>query len=199
MPLDPLDKEVLVSLVRSGVVNYCKDLTANGFKASNLLDGGEMSRAVIGDINTVIEDKVGVRLTGLAVTIYKMSKMAEEAALEAKEMARLNGQATVATAKANATATIVTAEAEAKRKVIDAKALAKADVILGNASVADVIATAKRFKDLGADPDNAVHSATILGRAKRFADRDSPVTTLVDGQSPVALPLHEKKVALATR
>jgi len=191
--------ENLISFVRSGMVNYCKEMSADMFKSSNLLDGGDMSTKIRLAVNDRIEDEFGVRLTGLAVPIYNMSRLAEEEALEAAELARLNGLATIATAEANARAIVVKANADAEAKLIDAKAEAEADQIRAVASVADVVVTARTFKELGADPNIAVQQASGVGRATRFADPSSKVTTLVDGQSNVALPLPQKQVVLAER
>ncbi|MFZ2621297.1 MAG: hypothetical protein WAX37_02200 [Minisyncoccia bacterium] len=183
--------EILTSFVRSGVVDYCQKKSAVLFKDADKLDGGEMSREIIEAINNKIEDTVGVRLTGLAIPIYNASKDAEEEALKAAELARLNGLATVAKAKADAEARVVKADADAKAKIIDAEAEARADNLRNAASITDVTLAAQALKDMGADPNIATQGAVAVGRATRYSDPNSKVTTLVEGQSstPVALPL----------
>ncbi len=191
--------ETFANLVRSGVLNYCKGTTAAKFAVCDRLDDGEMSRFVVGTINKQIGEEVGIKLIGVSVPIYNESKSSEEEALEAAELARLNGLATVAKAEAEAAALIKTTEAENKKMIMDATAQAEADRILSQASVADVVALATHFsQDLGASPDVAVHSATAMGRATRLAKHDSPITTFVDGggQSNVSIPLSERKVIL---
>jgi len=199
--------EILASYVRIAVIGYCQTKTFNEFVTEvDKKDGGDMSRAILDEVKAGIEglrkkseEKVGITVTGLGVSQYDSTKPEAQQALEAAELATIQGLATIKKAEADAKALIVKAEAEAKRKVIDAKGLAKADRILGKASVADVIALNDNFIDTGAHPDVAAQSATSLGRAHRFSKEDSPVSTLVEGQANMAIPPTEKKVVLASK
>lgn len=191
---------VIVSYVRTGVNDFCQKITANTFNSSKRIEGSDFSNEIVLSINTRLQTEVGVTLKGVSVPIYNTSSDEEEEALKAAEIARLEGLATIAKEEADAKALIVKAKAEAEKTIIDAKALAEADVILGQASVADVMATADHFKKIGADPDVAAHSATMLGRAKRFSKENSPVQTLVEGQSTIAVPPSTpKRVVLASQ
>ena len=208
--------EILASYIRIAVVNYCQTMAFNDFVIeADKRDGGNMSKDIINGVvkdkdgnvmpgelclNSRLAQEVGIKITSLGVPQYNASKTEEQEALEAAELARLQGLATVAKAQKDAEALIIATTAQNKKTVMDARALAKADTILGKASVVDVLETAKNFiKELGGDPDNSINNATALGRAKRFSTKDSPVNVLADGQVNTTVPLVERKVVQATK
>ncbi len=191
---------VIASYVRTGVNAFGQRMSADEFNKAGRVEGGDLSRAIVASINKRLESEVGVRLRGVGIPIYNASSDEEEDALKAAEIARLEGLATIETAKAAATASITTAEAAAKSKVIDARAEAKADKLRNKASITDITLMSAELVRQGTHPDIAAQSAALVGRATRYTDKQSPVTTQVEGNGQLAItPPIERKVVLATK
>jgi hypothetical protein len=175
--------DLLSSYVRSAVIEYCQTKTYDKFRKSDKKDGGEMSTAIINDINRIIVDEIGVCLKGVSVSNYEASDKETQAILEAGEKARLQGEANVKAA-----------ELQKKVAITNAQGQAEADQIRAVARITDVIETVQRLSDRGVNPDVAAQVAGSVGRAERFTREGSKITTLVDGGTGnVSIPLPGEK------
>lgn len=190
-------QNALVSTIRGATNDYCEDRSFADFRAIAKTRGGAMSIEIINRVQQETQGFIGVTVTGVTVEIYNSASLEEERAQRAETLAELQGRATVATAQAAATALDREAAAQARKIIVLAEAQARADGLTGPASITDVAALLDKYLSAGANPDYAVQSATALGRASRFSRKESPVNTLLEGQTPIAVPPSERKVVLA--
>jgi hypothetical protein len=171
--------EVLASLVRSGVGNFCKTLDIREFVKIDKTDDGPMSTSVVDCVRDKILREIGINLISLSIPVYNVSDPKVQEDLEAEVRSDLKGDASIKAAKREST-----------RIKIEAEGRAEADKIRGVARTADVKSMVEELVIKGVDPNVAATMAAAVGKAQRMSSEGSPVNIWVDGSSntPISLP-----------
>ena len=174
--------ELLASNIKTGVIEYCKNIKFTDFMKVDKKNGGKMSNEIISNIGETIKTNVGIELTGLAVSNYDTTDKGIQKILEAKERKRLQTEADISQA-----------ELDKKRKKAVAEGDSEADKIRASASIQDIKETVRELVDQGVDPNIAAQVASGVGRIQRLTRDGSKITTFVDGGSAnVSLPIDTK-------
>lgn len=189
----------VVQYTRAGVADVYREISSVFFSEDSKIESGELPKKIVRVSNRQLVFVCGVRMTGVSIPVYNLSSDAEEKARKAAALAELEGQAAVAEANAKAQVTEINANAAARAKIIDATAEAQADNLRNAASITDVTLAAEALVKLGVHPDIAAQGAAAVGRATRYSDPNSKVTTQVEGGGIIAIPPIERKVVLAER
>jgi len=163
---------IISSHVRSGIISYCQTMTFEDFVSVKKSDADSMSDEILKIIKDRLLEETGICISGLSVSTYEASDKETQEFLEAREKARMKGDAKIEDAKK-----------QQETDLILAKTFKQVEEIKATAANVDIITSVLALIKQGVSPDVAAMVAGGVKQAQSYTGRDSKLTVLVNGNS----------------
>lgn len=161
---------IISSHVRSGVISYCQSLTFEDFLSAKKDDANAMSDEILRIIKDRLLEETGICISGMSVSTYDASDKETQEILEAREKARMKGDAR-----------IEAVEKEQKAAEIEAETFRLVQVKKSQAANLDLITSVTALVELGVDPNVAMTKVAEVKQAQEYTSKDSKITVLMNG------------------